>query len=326
MERKTSRLGIPLIVIALLIGLPLAALNFFTGLQTLSKYLIAAATFIPFGWVPCIIGAIGLLLVLRKWWKILAIVPLVVAFFAWGLPNVPRRANELPTPAMLGYELISANVQYGRADVAAIQTLIAPDTDLLLFQEYTSGFDQKLEAAGVTAQFPHRVGTIREDAGGTMILSRYPLTEVASTPNTAFDNILVRVTIRERDYLVANVHPAPPQLGAAGWAHDGAAVLAMVQPYLGERLIVVGDFNAIDQHHTMRAFEHAGFRNSMSTNTGSKRAFSWTPSWPVGGTLPPYARIDHALAGPGTLMWRANYVEVAGTDHRAMVVRGAFGA
>lgn len=322
-NRVLRGIGWTLLVGALLIGIPLALLAGFTSLQTKHHMLIALATFIPFGWVPAVIGALGLALVARRWWKTISIVVLAVAFIIWGWPNVPITRPVTPVPAQLGIELLSANVQYGRADIDDLLANVDENTDLLVFQEYTSAFDQQLAQAGVNDDFPHRIGTIREDAGGTMILSRHPLTEVDRTDDTAFDNILVRVNVRERDWLIAAVHTAPPQLGAASWAHDGASVLAMLEPHLDERLVAVGDFNAIDEHHTMRQFAAAGFRNAMGSATATKRPYSWEPTWPVGGTVPPFARIDHALASPDTSIWRPWHFEIAGTDHKAMIVSGA---
>lgn len=322
-SRGALLLGWLLLILAAISGLPLLVLGLFTELQTKGQLLIALATFIPFGWLPCLLGGAGLVVLARRAWKVAGIVVLLVAALVWGWPNVPYfRGQITPVPAELGIELISANVQYGRADLDQLLERIGPQTDLLIFQEYTSGFDAKLREAGLAERFPYRVGTIRRDAGGTMILSTAPLTEVARTTDAAFDNILVEVRLRDADWLIAAVHTAPPQLGADRWASDGAEVLAMLTPHLDERLVVVGDFNAIDEHHTMRQFAAAGFRNAMAQPGLDRRSNSWEPTWPINHTLPPFARIDHALTSPAANIWRPDFFEVAGTDHKAMVVRG----
>lgn len=44
--------------------------------------------------------------------------------------------------------------------------------DAIALQEVTPEFEETLETSGLLETFPHRVGTARDDAGGTMLLSR----------------------------------------------------------------------------------------------------------------------------------------------------------
>jgi endonuclease/exonuclease/phosphatase (EEP) superfamily protein YafD len=45
----------------------------------------------------------------------------------------------------------------------------------------------------------------------------------------------------------------------------------------------------------------------------------WQLSWPTHSRVPALIRIDHALHSASVAAWRPQYVEVPGTDHRAVV-------
>lgn len=127
----------------------------------------------------------------------------------------------------------------------------------------------------------------------------------------------MRTTVAETEWLVAGIHAAPPQLGADAWARDGELVADLVERHLDERMLLVGDFNAIDQHHTMRGVVDAGAVNTASTRFWGE---TWDPTWPVGHPwIPAFARIDHYLMTPSVNGWAPTYFEVDGTDHMGIL-------
>ena len=46
----------------------------------------------------------------------------------------------------------------------------------------------------------------------------------------------------------------------------------------------------------------------------------WHPTWPTGTWIPPFARIDHALAAGGVLGDVSEVATVPGTDHKALLI------
>lgn len=321
MPMKTLRVVAWLLLVpsALVAGL-LVALSVFTEWQTASPLLVAAATFIPMLWVPCSLLTLGLAGVLPRWWKLVAAGLAVTALVAWGLPVLPQPrvdvASEQVSPDLT---LVSLNVQYGRADVEELHERLGPAVDMVAIQEYTPAFGSRLEAAGILAEFPHRVGTEREDAGGTMLLSRTPVEIVAQT-RTRFDSFVATSQVDGVEWHVGVIHSTPPQLGAEAWAEDGYAVNALALEFVEERLVLVGDFNAIDDHHTMRILTKGPIRNAMHS-PGVSGLDAWQPTWPVGGVWPAFARIDHFLYSDRVAGGAPLHFEVSGTDHKGIVAQ-----
>ncbi|MGP4975274.1 endonuclease/exonuclease/phosphatase family protein [Brachybacterium tyrofermentans] len=318
-----SVLGWGLLVAGVLASAALLVLRLVTELHTWHHSVIAAATFIPLLWIPVLVGCVGLILVLRAWWRLLGAAVLVVAMTVFAWPLLPPGERE-PYPIAVGSTLtvLSLNLQYGSADLDEVTQLITPDVDVLALQEYTPGFEEQLAGAGILEQFPHQVGSAETDASGSMLLSRTPVEVAARTEGTAFENLIATTTVDGTDWHLGVIHSAPPQLGADVWTDDATAVGRLAEPYLEENLLLVGDFNAIDQHRTMRELTAGGgLRDLAARQEGDGPG--WHPTWPTDSWIPPFARIDHALATDAVLGGVAEYETVTGSDHKALLVEVA---
>ena len=317
LRTAVSVLGWVLLVPSLIAILALVLLRAVTELHTWHHNVIAAATFIPMLWIPVLIGCVGLVLVLRSWWRLLGVAALVVSLAVFGWPLRPQ-GEVMAEPMPYSLSIVSLNVQYGSADVEELADLITDGTDVLALQEYTPGFEAELSAAGLLEDFPHQVGTSREGAGGTMLLSRTPLELVAQAEGTVFDNIIATTEVTGALWHIGSIHTAPPQMGAEAWERDAEIVGELAAPFTAENLVLVGDFNAIEQHHTLRRLTADGTLRVPAAPPGAEA--QWSPTWPVGTTIPPFARIDHALVSEGTEAWRPTAVAVSGSDHKALLL------
>jgi endonuclease/exonuclease/phosphatase (EEP) superfamily protein YafD len=291
-------------------------------LHTWHEYLIIAATFIPLLWVPLLVAVLGLMLLLRARWRLLtaALALVLTAVTAWPMLPGPERSD---SPELLpegSLTVLSSNVEYGGADVEEISRLAQQGVDAIALQEVTPDFEDALVQAGLFDEFPHHVGTASEGAKGSLLLSRTPLELIDSTEDTVFDNLLATTTVDGVLWHLAVVHTAPPQMGAKAWTEDAADVGTMVDPYTDQNLLLVGDFNAIEQHHTMRELTADGALHSLAVHGRGRGEGLWEPTWPVGGTVPLFARIDHALVGRHVSGPRPVYATIPGTDHRALRV------
>lgn len=286
-----------------------------TVLHTRSAVLLVVATFIPWMWLPMVTGLAGLSLALRGGLRLAAVGVLVAVSAFWLV-----RGFHDPGPKLDEHDpdftLAVLNVQYGRASVEEFAAQVGA-SDVVVVIEYTPAFELGLERAEFFEEFPHRVGSVREDAGGTMILARTPLTEIERL-DTGFDNILVETTIDGATWKVAGIHAVPPHYRADAWAADGEEIRDMVARHDDGRLLLAGDFNAIEQHHIMR--ELGGVTNAMA---GPPGVDAWRPTWPVHDVVPPFARIDHVLHSDDVSMPRPVTFEVPGTDHLGLVVHPA---
>ena len=79
---------------------------------------------------------------------------------------------------------MSANLRYGHADPDAVVKLARERADVLAVQELTPEEANRLSAAGLDREFPHRALQPREGPAGVGIWSRYPI--AGSTPSDGF--------------------------------------------------------------------------------------------------------------------------------------------
>lgn len=301
------------------VALTLVILSVFTIIHTWHEIFIYASTFIPFLWVPSLVAAAGLVLVLRGRLKLIGVALLIAGLVYWTMPWWPKPRVDYDTvPATLGIEVLAVNLMYGQADLDDIAASVKEQTDVLVFLENTPGFEQRFAASSLAAAFPHREGTARTDAGGTVVYSREPI-ELVEELDTPFDQFVVGVTVDEVEWLVAAIHTSPPQMGAAQWASDGEVVADLARRHASDRLLMVGDFNAIEQHHTVRRIEEAGAE--IPRQWSLEGPPSWDPTWPMGGAIAPFARIDHYVFTGPVDGWYPSYFEVAGTDHKGLIAR-----
>ncbi|MEJ6542976.1 endonuclease/exonuclease/phosphatase family protein [Brachybacterium paraconglomeratum] len=263
--------GWVLLVLGVLCAASLLVLRQVTVIHTWHGYLIAAASFIPMLGVPLLVAALGLVLLLRARWRLLAatLTLVLAAVTAWPMLPGPER-SDTPQVAPEGtLTVLSSNIEYGGADIDEISRLAEQGVDAIALQEVTPEFEEALETSGLLEAFPHRVGTARDGAAGTMLLSRTPVELVDSTAGTVFDNLLATTTIDGTRWHLGVIHTAPPQMGAESWTADAAAVGEMVSLDTEENLLLVGDFNAIAQHHTMRELMADGSLRSLAAPGGA---------------------------------------------------------
>ncbi|MDN6303864.1 MAG: endonuclease/exonuclease/phosphatase family protein, partial [Brachybacterium sp.] len=182
----------------------------------------------------------------------------------------------------------------------------------LALQEYTPDFEEELAATGLLDQFSHQVGTADTDASGTMLLSRTPVELVAEAEGTVFENLIATTTVEGTDWHLGVIHTAPPQMGADVWARDGAAIEDLAAPYLDQNLLLVGDFNAIDQHRGWRSARPRGEATGRRPGVASHLAC---------GHVDPVVRAHRSRAG---LRWCARR-GVAVRDGRRQRSQGAAG-
>lgn len=308
-------------VVAALLGmvaLVLGILDWFPGLHSLHATTIAAATFIPYAWIPFAGASLLLVLCLRRWWRLIGAAGLAW-LLAWAvIPHVPERGvvyNMVKLDPGIG--ALAINVEYGGADLDGITQHVRDDTALLVLLEVTPEFEARLDASEIAEDFPHRHGTVRTDAGGTLVLSRTPLSPVHDF-GTVFDSFVVATTVGGREWHVGAVHAAPPHFGGALWEAEGRLIANYVQDRPHEHFLLLGDFNATPDHLTMRLIREAGGGFMRDDH----EVFGIGSTWPANSWLPPFARIDHCVDASQLSYCAVSHFIVDGTDHKGLHATG----
>lgn len=315
--RRLARvLGVLVVVGCGLVALPLLVLLAAPALQAINRPLAFLACGIPYLPLPLAGVAVGLLLALRGRRRWVAVALLVLALVVGSSPGWRFPVAETPRPTADDLRVVSLNTEFGLADRPTILRLAA-SADVLAFQENIPELVTWLDKDGLSRDFPYRLGTSAYGPSGTMVWSRTPLT-LAASGRTRFTSLVVRTSVRGTDWTVSTVHAVSPLDGSRVWEADAAAVADLVRQYTSEHLVVVGDFNGIDQHVTMQRIRAVGLQDSMD-GWPLAGADGWQLSWPTHPRVPVLIRIDHALHSASVAAWRPEYVEVAGTDHRAVV-------
>ena len=314
-HRLRRALGYVLTVSGVVMTLPPFVLLVVPSLQALNRPLAFLACTIPYISIPLAILGLGLFLALPRRRRLVGVGLIVVTLVAASAPWWRFPTQWTPRPTAGALRVFSLNTEFGQADQADIMRL-AQSADVLAFQENTPEFVKSLEARGLSAEFPYREGSAEWESYGTMLWSRTPLTVVA-LGTTRYTSLVVRTSVRGSAWTVSTLHAVSPLDGSRAWEQDGAAIAALEAPYVGEHLVVVGDFNAIDEHLTMRRIRAVGLQDSM-TGWPLVAGDGYQNSWPNTPKAPFLIRIDHALHSASVDAWRPQYVTVSGTDHRGL--------
>ena len=110
-------------------------------------------------------------------------------------------------------------------------------------------------------------------------------------------------------------HPLPPVPGQVdAWKRELGRIADAARDEPGP-LLLAGDFNASQDHAAFRRILDTGLRDAARL-AGEGRE----PSWPSDTTPAFGAQIDHVLVSKEFSASRARFLDLAGTDHRSLLV------
>lgn len=255
----------------------------------------------------------------RRWRVTAAAGALLAVCATLAVPSVLRQTV---APGRDDLVVMSANLEFGRADAQALVIAAREhQVDVLVLLEITPAAAERLRIAGLDSLMPSSLGRSSQDAGGTVVRSRLPLTLVepgldAVSPY-AFDEPRVLVHRPTGDVVLRAVHSLPPSPpGAAQWRSGLADLQAWRERQPADQpLVMAGDFNSSQ--------DHPGFRRVAETMTDAHLAAGqgWVRTWPQGRRLiRPFVQLDHVLVrGLGVV--DAGVVLLPDTDHAAVWAR-----
>jgi endonuclease/exonuclease/phosphatase (EEP) superfamily protein YafD len=257
--------------------------------------------------------------VTRRWRLTVASGVLLAVCAAIAVPSLFRQTV---APGPDDFVVMSANLEFGRADAQSLMTAAREHrVDVLVLIEITPAALTRLKAAGLDTLLPESVGESSQAAGGTIIRSRFPMTSVEpgldQVSGHSFNEPVVSLHRETGEVLLRAVHLQPPGLsGAADWRSGQADLQAWREQQPPDQpLVLAGDFNS--------SWGHPGFRQVAQTMTDAHHAAGegWVRTWPQGRRLiRPFIQLDHVLVrGLGVV--EAGVVQLPGTDHAAVWTR-----
>ncbi|MFE9771291.1 endonuclease/exonuclease/phosphatase family protein [Streptomyces sp. NPDC005931] len=267
--------------------------------------------FLPWLLVPTGVGLL-LTLLARRWtgavWGVV-----LLGLLAWYIEPYGR-TGEPSGPPVADLRVLTSNVEFGRGTPALVDAVRREKPDLVFVQEceYTCDATLRRELA---AAYPHRRAVGGGGSEGSVILSRLPLRPADGVPGTLgmpgavadVDGHAVRLQL---------AHPMPPLPGqVALWQRELGRLRDHAAADRTTPTVLAGDFNATQDHAAFRSILDTGLRDAARL-TGADR----TPTWPA-RTAPFFgAQIDHVLVSEEFAARRAHFLDLADTDHRALVV------
>lgn len=213
-----------------------------------------------------------------------------------------------------GIRIASVNLYYGNGQIDEVASdLLALDVDVIVFVEYTAEHQRALRASDLGDEFEYQIGRSGPFAEGAAVWSRTPVL-AGDHPDTTNHSLDVTVESDDGPIRVLALHTPTPIHDFDGWLDDlrlaGRSGLDGDAP-----TAIVGDFNASFWHPSFRELLDEGYTDAHIANG---RGLS--VSWPMGGILPAFVRLDHALTTDGLVATDVEDFDIAGSDHRGFVV------
>jgi endonuclease/exonuclease/phosphatase (EEP) superfamily protein YafD len=217
--------------------------------------------------------------------------------------------------------VLTSNLRLGLGDTAEV-TRIAERThaDVVVLEEVTPiAF---LTLGTLRQDLPHLAGGPFAGARGTVVFSRYPLSEI--TQINVFNGAWVMRVAAPTPFSLVAVHTSQPMDTPQLWASDHRSLLWRTT--LAARsgpVVMAGDFNATLDHRPMRDLLGLGLSDAArQANSG------WQPTWPSGSDADhalPFGlgamAIDHVLVSRPFSAISTQTFSIARTDHRALLAR-----
>ncbi|WP_189715005.1 endonuclease/exonuclease/phosphatase family protein [Streptomyces phaeofaciens] len=296
-------------------GLLLAAVSVIVGCRAADTDAVTPVpqllAFLPWLLVPA--AAAVALSLLTRWWTGLIWGVVVLGLLAWFLrPYGP--GGEPGGPALARLRVLTSNVEFGWATGSLIPVIRRDRPDIVFVEEceYTCQARLKRE---VGAAYPYRRAVEGDTSVGSIVLSRFPLTATAGVPGKMgmpgavadVDGHPVRLQL---------AHPKPPLPRQVSlWKEELGRLRAFADRHDDGPLVLAGDFNASQDHAAFRRILDTGLRDAARL-AGEGRE----PSWPSDTTPAFGAQIDHVLVSKEFSASRARFLDLAGTDHRSLLV------
>ncbi|CAM5548024.1 Endonuclease/exonuclease/phosphatase family protein OS=Streptomyces alboniger OX=132473 GN=CP975_18240 PE=4 SV=1 [Streptomyces alboniger] len=267
--------------------------------------------FLPWLLVPAGLGLA--LALLARWWTGVVWALAVLGALAWFIEPYGK-IDEPGGPPLATLRVLTSNVEFGRAATALVTAVRRERPDVVFVEECEYTCDATLKRDLGTA-YPHRRAVAAGGSKGSVILSRFPLKGTDGVPGTmGMPGALADVDGHPVRLQLA--HPMPPLPGQLDvWRRELGALRDVAADRADTPTVLAGDFNASQDHAAFRRVLDTGLRDAARL-AGADR----TPTWPARTAPRLGAQIDHVLVSEDFSARDARFLDLADTDHRALLV------
>lgn len=319
----------PLVVLGLLAAAPAVVATWLRVVPPATDRLAKVAAFLPYGlvfWLPALVllGIAGVRALRHRTpgrapLGLLALLCAagLAASVAWEAPAFVADRRPVTSGTLT---VVSLNVA-GTADPAAAARAAA-GADVAVFVEAHRGWVGTLPRS-FRAEFPYLAPADDSDDrdADTVVFSRHPLVSATALPPSNYQqwSAVVR-TPQLGPVRVVAAHPCNPYCRPGLWIQDAAQLRGWLAAHRDTPTIVAGDFNAVDDHLTMRELYADGFLSAADL-----AGAGFVRTWPADRWFPPLIGIDHVLVTPDLTATAFGTFRVPGTDHLGVraVIAGA---
>jgi endonuclease/exonuclease/phosphatase (EEP) superfamily protein YafD len=307
-----TRLVLTIVAAVLLAGALIGlALRNTTPTATLMLGLVAATPYVllaaPFG---------ALLMLIARQWIGLAVAVLVVGLcvstqlWLYTSADPPAHADRL--------SVLTANLRLGRASPADVVAAVRRHrVDVLMLEELTPVERQRLVDHGLNDLLPYHASEPRGGASGTGLWSRFPIRGVQYPAGFAFAVVTAQVDVPGLAAPVTAValHLAGPVPDPKEWRHDISRLPSLLHALPAANPVIVGgDFNATPDTSQFRHVVSRGYADAAD-----QAGAGMTRTYPSDKWYPPLIAIDHVLCRGAAVATDVQTIQIAGTDHRALL-------
>lgn len=234
------------------------------------------------------------------------------------MPAPYGKGTEPDGRVLASLTVLTSNVEFGRAADALVTAVREEKPDLVFVQECEYGCSATLRES-LSERYPYRRAVEGAGSTGSVILSRFPLEPATGIQGSTMGMPGAVADVRGHAVRLQLAHPMPPLPGQLGlWRRElgdlrDFAASAGAVPTVPT--VLAGDFNASQDHAAFRAILDTGLRDAARL-AGSGR----TPTWPARTAPAIGAQIDHVLVSADFSASDARFLDLADTDHRALLV------
>ncbi|MFJ9148595.1 endonuclease/exonuclease/phosphatase family protein [Streptomyces sp. NPDC102270] len=270
--------------------------------------------FLPWLLAP---AAAGLALaLLTRWWPGTIWAAVVLGLLAWFLAPAPYGKGTEPDGRVIAsLKVLTSNVEFGRATDALVTAVREERPDVVFVQECEYGCSATLRRS-LEERYPYRRSVEGAGSTGSVVLSRFPLRPAAGIQDSTMGMPGAVADVRGHAVRLQLAHPMPPLPGQLEvWRRELGRLKDFAASVDGTPTVLAGDFNASQDHAAFRAILDTGLRDAARL-AGSGR----TPTWPARTAPAIGAQIDHVLVSGDFSASDARFLDLADTDHRALLV------